>query len=672
MSAILASISVGGPLPSDAIVHRMLDRMRDRATGPREVWRDEGAVLAVARHAWEQGRSFSGPAMVVRQGFLAAVADASLFYRDELRRALAARSVRPLADTPTHLVLAAYQAWGERCAERLEGDFAFLVWDGRLRRVFCSRDLIGARRLYYARIGGTLVVASTAGAIAEHPDCPPQLNLLKIAEAASGYFALSDQSAYQGIAALAAGQSALWRGTNRPVLWQAQQLPPIDPDGGPPFEDAAEQLRETLREAVRQRLDLDGPTSIHLSGGYDSPAVFAAGESVLRDAGREHLRPVSVSYPVGDPGREDELIAAIAAHWHVPVHWLDIRDIPLMDAPQRQAAQRDEPYAHVFQEWNLAVARGSRAVGCHVALNGAGGDELFNGTAVYLADLLRAGRWISVAREWEARGAKGTGFRSFCRAAVIPMLSPAMRDVAEQLRGRRLFSHLEFRLPPWIKARYRDADVLDRADRAIYASVPYRSCADRELYWSAAHPSLSEIASTLASLQLREHVESRSPLWDRRVVALAYLRPHSERTRGRENKRLLRHAVRRDLPASVVAPRTRRTGSTVAYFDGAMRTTFRPLLREVLHGDLRLAELGIVEPRILRASLAEYLAGAGGSVGLELFDTFHAELWVRARAGEPRVVPAQSRGGYIASGTERGPTGAKRAGRGAVAELLLI
>jgi asparagine synthase (glutamine-hydrolysing) len=375
-----------------------------------------------------------------------------------------------------------------------------------------------------------------------------------------------------------------------------------------------------------------GPTAVHMSGGYDSPAVFASGESVLRDRGTgEHLVPVSVSYPVGDPGREDELITEIARFWRVPVQWLDVERIPFFRRAEERAARRDEPYAHVFEEWNRAINDRTRAVGAHVALDGQGGDELFNATEVYLADMLRTGRWLALAREWRARGLRGAGFRSFFRVAVTPLLPPAMRDVAEYVRGRRLFSHLEFVLPAWMRAKLADVQGLERIDRQIIGRAPYTSCAAREAHWFLEHPFCSRIAETMGAIALEHDVEIRSPLWDQRVIALAATRPRWERSSGRENKRLLRRAVRGLLPERVLVPRPRRTGVATGYFDRSMRETFRDYVVGILDGPLVLAELGIVEPGTLRASLAAYLGGAGGSLGLQLYDTLQTELWTRSR-----------------------------------------
>ena len=130
MSVILAVVGDGATTIDDDSVTRALAAMRAAPSDRSEIWRGEGAVFAVARQPWEMSPTFSGDALVVTDGALTVVADASIYYRDDLRAALARARVAPTGASASHLILAAYRAWGADCAQRLEGDFAFVIWDG--------------------------------------------------------------------------------------------------------------------------------------------------------------------------------------------------------------------------------------------------------------------------------------------------------------------------------------------------------------------------------------------------------------------------------------------------------------------------------------------------------------------------------------------------------------
>ncbi|MGI9179649.1 MAG: asparagine synthase-related protein, partial [Longimicrobiaceae bacterium] len=400
----------------------------------------------------------------------------------------------------------------------------------------------------------------------------------------------------------------------------------------PPFEDAAEELLETLARAVAERLDPQRPTSIWLSGGWDSTAVFGAGGKLLRERGAgEHLQAVSVSYPPGDPGREDELIEQVVNRWGSPVHWLDIREIPLLESAAEHASFRDEPYAHPFEQWNRALAQGSQSVGARVAFIGKGGDEIFAVSDVFLADLLRRGRLLKLALEWRARP-RG-GWRGFIRKVVHPLLPPDLLASLASLRGApppRRF--LERNIAEWIEPSFSRAHHLAERQSAEPLRRGNGSLASAEMIWMLTHPFFPRTLAKVCGIALAEGVEVRSPLYDRRIIELAASRPRWERASGWETKLLLRRAMRGLLPDAVLAPRSHRTGVTSGYFYREMREVSSALFLHAFEEPL-LAELGIVDPQLLRSAWHDFLFRGTKERAGELFATLQTELWLRGRGG---------------------------------------
>ncbi|MGI9183039.1 MAG: asparagine synthetase B family protein [Longimicrobiaceae bacterium] len=612
---------------------RMLATMRARGSDASDAWHGDRVALALCRHDWELAEAFGGPAEVLGEGELAVVADASLYYREELARALAARGVEVRGQRAAHLILAAYRAWGEACAERLEGDFAFILWDGAREMLVCARDFAGSRPLYRAEAGGTLIVASAVSAILAHPRCPPELNLTALAEAATGQLTWSHETCYRAIEVVPAGFTLVRRRRSAAELVRHWHPPAVNDDReDPPFEEAAEELLETLARAVAERLDPQRPTSIWLSGGWDSTAVFGAGEKLLRERGAgEHLQAVSVSYPPGDPGREDELIEQVVDHWGSPVRWLDIRDIPLLAGADEGAAERDEPYAHPFELWNRALARGSRSVGARVAFTGKGGDELFAVSDVFLADLLRRGRWLRLALEWRARP-RG-GWRGFIRKAVNPVLPPKLLASLATLRGApppRRF--LERQIAEWIDPSFSREHGLAERQSVESMRRSHGSLASAEMIWLLTHPFFPRTLAQVCAFALAEGVEVRSPLYDRRIVELAASRPRRERASGWETKLLLRRSMRGLLPDAVLAPRSHRTGVTSGYLYREMREVWPALFLQVFEEPL-LADAGIVDPQRLRSAWDDFFFAGKKERAGELFATLQTELWLRHREG---------------------------------------
>ena len=642
MSGILGVFGGDRQPVTEGLMRRLLDRMRSRGHDRAGIWAAGRGAIGVARNTWELTDGLSGDVLIVEDGDLVVAADASIYYRRELREKLAALEVRIGGTTSSHLILAAYRAWGEECTRHLEGDYAFILWDRKDAHLFSSRDFGGKRPLYYADLGDALVVASTMAAVLAHPDCPEDLNRVYLAETAAALWPSAHETAYRSISLLPAGWS-LFRGrAGETRLTQHWHPPEIEPHPDVPFEDAALELRELVQRAVDERLDASGVTTVWLSGGWDSTAVFGAGQEVLRPRRTgQALCPVSISYPPGDPGREDELITAVAEHWAAPVHWLNIADIPLVEQPARRAALRDEPGAHAYENWNRALARGTRRVGAHVALDGNGGDQLFQMSPTFLGDLLLSGRWITFLREWRALGLRS--FADFLGWVVKPSLSPAMLDVATMIRrGKRLHGTYERWMPPWTTPRL--ARTLAARQELHRPPREGRSRSDYETHVYLSSAFFPRIFGVVTGLALEEGVELRSPLFDGRVIEFAARRPWWERCSGGETKRLLRQAMSGLLPAHVLARRPFRTGTTSGYFTRETRKSY-PAAFLAAGASWALGDLGIVDPARVAEACRQYLRYPDPDVGVALLSTLQVELWLRAR--HPLIdAPGEIHGGH--------------------------
>jgi asparagine synthase (glutamine-hydrolysing) len=638
MTAILGVFSSGGDkrTPSETVGRRMLEAMRARGIEVSEIRSFDGAMVAASRHVWECAPDLAGETLILEWDGLVVAADASLYYRADLRSALGRCGVMPQGDDPAHLVAAAYRAWGDDCAERLEGDFAFIVWNRKTGRVCAARDFAGKRTLAYAQLGGTLVIASTVSGVLAHPECPAELNLAAIAATASGMFAAGHETAYTAVQTVPGGWTLVRRAEQRAELFR-HWIPPVANDrgrSGPSFIDGALQLRELLERATLERMPAQGRAAVWLSGGWDSSAVFGVAKQVLQDRGdRRLVLPVSMSYPAGDPGREDELIQSIADRWGAEVHWVRIGDVPFFERPAQRAARRDEPFAHAFEMWHRALARGTRAVGARVAFDGMGGDQLFQVSEVYFADLLRTGHWIELARDWRARGG-GFGVRDareFVRTVLDPLVSErARRAITVVRRGRRPTGYLERRPPSWIRREFAKEHQLEERERAFAPQRGRVSCAAFETEWYLSHAYFPRVFGAVAGFALEEGVISRSPLYDRRVIEFAATRPRWERATGRETKLLLRRAVRGLVPDGVLAPRAARTGVTSGYFDDSMRKHF-PGLSNGLMQDSALRDVGIIDAEEFQRWSDYYVRNGGQQLGVTLLFTLQTELWLRSR-----------------------------------------
>jgi asparagine synthase (glutamine-hydrolysing) len=581
-------------------------------------------ALAFGAFAWEQAGTLGTAPGWARRGNVIVVADASLYYLDDLRRRCEARSDG--SSTEAGLILDAYHHWGDECPGHLEGDFAFILWDGDRRRLLAARDFAGTRPLFYAHSDGIVSVASSIGAVLASCDVSREYNLCALAEDAAGVATtVRDETCYRAIKRLPAGWTLLMEQDRLPRTEPHWEVPIFgtSPSHGS-FEESAEELQALLVDAVTTRIHGVDRPAVWMSGGYDSTAVFGAGSS----AGRR-LTPVSMRYPPDDPGYEDPWIESAAAHWNAEVRWTDVDAVPPLDRPYQRAAQRDEPFAHKFEMWNRALARTTRSAGAHVALGGNGGDQLFQVSPVYLGDLWRQLHWGLLNREWR-RAYRGAGFRFLFRWAVQPNLPQTALDLAGLARGGRpLVHYLQDRPPPWIRSDFLTRSGLGQRLAQRVERRAGESLASVETSWYFRAGFGARVNALVNSIGLWEGVALRSPLYDGRLVQFAASIPRPYRTAGGEGKLVLRQAARSFLPADVVAPRPRRTGLPGGY----LARTLPDSLSEMMESAgvcSHLADLGIIDPGKLLASCRAYLddPAGNGSLGPPAYDAFATEMWL--------------------------------------------
>ena len=632
MTAILGVFLTGARNPREHEVREAL-ACGARSTGYAvHIYAEPGVTIGVATSTADSTPgAFGSGALAVDDDYVV-VADAALYYVSDLIRKLGP-GVATTA-SPSRLVLAAFREFGSACTDHLEGDFAFLVWDRHAHRVRCARDFTGRRPLFLAEWNRGLVVATSLDSIARLPGFNPQVNDTAVgADAAGLLFSIDDETCMRGVRSLRAGYAAQWSAGNALRTERVWSPGPMNASALS-FEDAAEYLRELLAGAVRERLSATAPTAVWMSGGRDSTAVFAAGMySRRRDSTGPPLIPISRSHPHGDSGRENEAIDQVTQFWQVEPHWVDAERVPMFPGFWNRGAWSAEPFAQPFEGLTRALANAGRELGSSVALDGYGGDFLFQVSRVYLADLVARGRVKRALRDWRAMDGAGEGLRGFFSYGVQPNLPRwATRALATARGGRPLRDSMERIPPPWIAPRFiLEHGLRDRFQSLGPASQLGSSAAERETRFYLSHQFFARVNSKMAGFALDHGVELRSPLLDQRIVRLALSRPREEQNSAGDIKRLLRASMRGLLPEPVLGPRRGKTGTLTSYFAQHMKTDGLARLSEMLPARA-LAEAGIVEPDTLTREVARYREqGAAYPHAESLFCTLQAEIWLRAR-----------------------------------------
>jgi asparagine synthase (glutamine-hydrolysing) len=632
MTAILGVFETAAYGPGERAFCDALGSAFGRAGGRVRLQIEPPAILGVAHRAPEPASGWLQPPSFAVDDDFVVLADATLYYVSDLRRALDGRVSANAS--PSQLILSAFRKFGPDCVDYLEGDFAFLIWDRHSRRVFCARDFTGRRPLFLAPWRSGLVVATSLDSIAALPGFDPQVNLAAVgADAAGLLFACDDETCMRGVKSLRAGHTAQWS-VNEPLVTRRFWYPSAKKVQALPFGDAAEHLRDLLATAVTERLSASGPTAVWMSGGRDSTAVFGAGMHALRGgASKGKLVPVCRSHPHGDSGREDEVIDDIAHLWGITPHWTEAQHTPMFPGLRNRTRWSAEAFAPPFEGLTRALAKTGRALGSSVALDGYGGDFLFQVSRIYLSDLVARGRVTTALRDWRAMDGGKDGLRGFFHYGIQPLLPRWATTALRAARVSRSFqASMQRTTPPWIDEQFlRKHSLADRFASLGPEGQVGPTAVEREAQFYLTHQFFARVNGMMAGFALDHGVELRSPLLDRRIVRFALSRPAEERNDAGDHKRLLRAAMRGLLPESVLAPRKAKTGTLASYFAHHMRNEGLTLLTR-LPLPTALADAGIVDSAQLARAITRYRnEGASYPHTESLYCTLQAESWLSAR-----------------------------------------
>lgn len=573
---------------------RVASLMPERGTVTEFALESEQVALVAAKFDWQE--QLNGGS-VGRCHDVYVVADATLYYRDDLVRRLANAGVRTTSQGSADLIAAAALAWDDEAPAHLEGDFAYVAYRVTSRRGHAARDPVGTRPLFHCESARGLVIASSPAALVRGGVASRELNTDWLAELCAAAVNVGNETAFRSVTALRQGERVRFGFSSAPRTDEWFNPPAFTEEGTTStcFKDAAVELRGLIVDAVRERLDPEHPTFVSLSGGRDSTAVYAAGRHVAAD----RVKSVSLTYPPGDAGREDETILEVLAQCGGTPTWIDSHRVPLL-AHLSESAAGPDAFLHPYEGTTRALAESAAASGARVILNGLGGDTLFHAEHSFLADLLVRGHWRAFRSEMKALQVTAN-VRGVLRWGVLPRLGPGPRRLAAAIRGgRHLHDIWDQPLPPWITVS--PANVSERAWREPVRRLGRSGAADRERRLMLLGPFAGRVVPEYSRISLALGIEQRSPLYDMRIIRFAASRPRDERRTGGEYKRLLRASMVGWLPRSVTDSRNSATGITGDYFRQKMALELPHLV--ATYGDrLALEELGLVFASRYRAEV---------------------------------------------------------------------
>jgi asparagine synthase (glutamine-hydrolysing) len=604
----------------EARVKRMRDVLRHRGPDGEGLWMEGPVGLGHRRLSIVDVAGGQQP-MSNEDGTVWITYNGEIYNHAALRPGLEAKGHRYQTRSDTETILHLYEEEGDACVEKLQGMFAFALWDRTGERLLLARDRLGIKPLYYAVNDRELLFASEIKAILAATPGRPALNAAAVPEFLASRFLAGDETFFQGIRKLPPGHVLTWSRVGGPRRHRYWFLPAGTDESSASLAERAADLGDRLEATVRSHLMSDVPLGLFLSGGLDSTGLAA----LMAPLGSDRIQTFAVGFD--DPASNELPFArmaarAVGARHHEVVLSADefFRALP------RLIWHEDEPIAFPS---SIALNFVSQLARSHVkvVLTGEGADELFLGY-----------NWYRLTAWNEALGRR---YWAWTPPAVRRGIRTAVSSLPRALRRYAGRSFLA--LDPGVRAVYyenfavfpeswRRALVVDR--RLVEATDPYR---EQMRYFAEAPGStlqrmshadlqtyLVELLMKQDQMSMAASVESRVPFLDHQLVEHVVRMPVEFKVRGITTKVVLRKALRNRIPREILG--RRKLGFPVPLGRWA-RERHAPLIRQTILGPRALAR-GILEPRVLERLVAEHEAGVANHAD-RLWLLLNLEIWHR-------------------------------------------
>lgn len=508
----------------------------------------------------------------------------------------------------TETLLAGFDHWGvERTLEKVQGMFAFALWDREKRELTLARDRIGEKPLYYGWQHDTFLFGSELKALRRHPSFHAEVDRYVLERYLHRGFVEAPYSIYRGIYKLPPGTclrlSASDRSGTLPeprAFWCLREV--AERGYNDPFrgdeEAAAEVLEAELARSVSQQMVADVPVGAFLSGGVDSSTVVALMQA-------QSSRPVK-TFTIGftEAGYEEAQDAKRIAQHLGTVHTeLYVTSREALQVIPRLPTVYDEPFGDSSAVPTFIVAQLARE-SVTVALSGDGGDELFGGYTRYqrTSDVWRAMERIP----YFMRRVASYGLRAYSRAASASSAGWKAGRIASYLAARTGFECYQVQL-----AERRHGVVLNvGAPRSAPgaqtdAKLPAGTLYDAMMYHDTKVYLPDDILVKVDRASMAVSLETRIPMLDARVIELAWRMPLHVKVRNGEGKWILKQVLKKYVPASLTERPKKGFGIPLGeWIRGPLRDWAEDLLSEK-----RLKQDGFLDHQLIRNQWSRHLAG---------------------------------------------------------------
>lgn len=448
-----------------------------------------------------------------------------LYNTPELRQELEARGYHFTTSSDTEVLLTAYIEYGPACVEKLNGIFAFGIWDEQKEHLFLARDRIGVKPLFYAERGGSLLFGSELKALLANPLVQPEIDAAGLAEVFMiGPARTPGHGIFRDIYELKPGHSLLYnRNGTRVVQYWALHSKPHEDD----FTRTVKTVRELLLDTAQRQLVADVPVCTFLSGGLDSSALTALAANTYRRDGLGQLHTYSVDYRDNEkffqassfqPNADAPWVKRMAEYFHTNHHEIILENQELAQSLPQAAVARDLPG---MADIDTSLYLFSREIkkGATVALSGECADEVFGGYPWFYREEMINATTFPWAPRPEIR---------------LDWLTPEFKA--------------RLNLSDYVKQRYSDALAeVPRLPGEVAGAARMR-----EIFYLSLTRWMPTLLDRKDRMSMAFGLEVRVPYCDHRLVEYVWNVPWEMKNYQQREKGLLRYALTGILPDDVL------------------------------------------------------------------------------------------------------------------------
>lgn len=528
--------------------------------------------------------------MVSASGRYVMVFNGEIYNYRELRLELEHRGRTFRGSSDSEVLLELFAEQGIEALPRLNGIFAFAVWDNEAKTLTVVRDGLGVKPLYYAELGAGFLFASELKSVLMYRDVPRDYDREALAHYLTYLWAPSPRTPLRAVRKLEPGQWLTVRDGRIDKRGTFYRLP------GPAVRsESAEQtindLDSTLRAAVERQLVSDVPVAAFLSGGVDSSAVVA----LAQRKAREPLECFTIRYD-DDGSQQDGMVAdlpyarSVAKHLGVKLHEVHVDSAQMPRDLEWMVEQLDEPQADPACLNAHYICRHARKLGYKVMLSGTGGDDVFSGYRRHAA-LQNERYWAWLPKPARRAATAGTALLSAHGSAgrrIAKAFRYADLNDCERLASYFFWTHpgVTHSLLPGL-----DADVAAPLKSALEDRPDIHLPLDRMLFLDMRFFLGDHNLPYTDKMSMANGVEVRVPLIDMEVVKFASTVPADLKQHGQSGKWVFKRAVAPYLPKEILSrPKTGFGVPLREWLRGPLRTWMRELLGDATRS------IGLFEP----------------------------------------------------------------------------